>query len=269
MNEFINQLSQESAIMVLESDIAIDRAISDYMTESSMMSLVDVYMESDEARGKAEENKFKAFINKLISVIKKLAHNISEGFKDIFVRDNMTADDYFANPDVQIAISKDFKKMADEIEDEIIKGRKYVQAISKGTGIDDHTIAAYCDNAANFAMEEGKYVIAGASAMALSRYFKKRVSSISKDLEYDYNALDKAVNEKIREDRYAADNMKITDKYADKSVRKTVFSAAANVRKQASSVCSAMNRLFVKYCALSNELNGEIRRAKNRKKSSK
>ena len=269
MNEFINQLSQESAIMVLESDIEIDRAISDYMTESSMMSLVDVYMESDEARGKAEENKFKAFINKLISVIKKLAHNISEGFKDIFVRDNMTADDYFANPDVQIAISKDFKKMADEIEDEIIKGRKYVQAISKGTGIDDHTIAAYCDNAANFAIEEGKYVIAGASAMALSRYFKKRVSSISKDLEYDYNALDKAVNEKIREDRYAADNMKITDKYADKSVRKTVFSAAANVRKQASSVCSAMNRLFVKYCALSNELNGEIRRAKNRKKSSK
>ena len=269
MNEFINQLSQESAIMVLESDIEIDRAISDYMTESSMMSLVDVYVESDEARGKAEENKFKAFINKLISVIKKLAHNISEGFKDIFVRDNMTADDYFANPDVQIAISKDFKKMADEIEDEIIKGRKYVQAISKGTGIDDHTVATYCDNAANFAMREGKYVIAGVSAMALSRYFKKKVSSISKDLEYDYNALDKAVNDKIREDRYAADNMKITDKYADKSVRKTVFSAAANVRKQASSVCSAMNRLFVKYCALSNELNGEIRRAKNRKKSSK
>lgn len=269
MNEFINQLSQESAIMVLESDIEIKRAISDYMTESSMMSLVDVYMESEDARGKAEENKFTAFINKLIEVIKKLVHNISEGFKDIFVRDNMTADDYFANPDVQIAISKDFKKMADEIEDEIIKGRKIVQGISKGTGIDDHTVAVYCDNAANFAMKEGKYIIAGVSAMALSRYFKKKVSSISKDLEYDYKALDKAVNEKIKEDQLAADNMKIADKYADKSVRKTVSSAAVNIRRQTTSVCAAMNKLFVKFCALSNELNGEIRRAKNRKHSSK
>ena len=269
MNEFINQLSQESAIMVLESDIEIDRAISDYMTESSMISIIDVYTESDEARGKAEENKFKAFIDKLIGVIKKLVHNISEGFKDIFVRDNMTADEYFANPDVQIAISKDFKKMADEIEDEIIKGRKIVQAISKGTGVDDHTVAAYCDNAANFAIDNGKYVITGVSAMALSRYFKKKVIGISKDLEYDYKALDKAVNEKIREDNFAADNMKIADKYADKPVRKTVLSAAANVRRQASAVCSSMNKYFVKYCALSSELSGEIRRAKNRAKSSK
>lgn len=269
MNEFINQLSRESAIMVLESDIEIDRAISDYMTESSMISIIDVYTESEEARGKAEENKFKAFIDKLIGVIKKLAHNISEGFKDIFVRDNMTADEYFANPDVQIAISKDFKKMADEIEDEIIKGRKIVQAISKGTGVDDHIVAAYCDNAANFAIDNGKYVITGVSAMALSRYFKKKVIGISKDLEYDYKALDKAVNEKIREDNFAADNMKIADKYADKPVRKTVLSAAANVRKQASAVCSSMNKYFVKYCALSSELSGEIRRAKNRAKSSK
>ena len=264
MSEFINQLSQESAIMVLESDIEIDRAISDYMTESSMMSIVDVYVESEEALGKAEESKFKAFINKLIETIKRLAKKVSDGFKNIFVKDNLTAEDYFNDPNVRIEINKDFKKIADELEEEMFKGRKYVQAISKGTGVDDRAIANFCDNAANFGIKEGKYITTGVSIMALSRYYRKRLPSFAKNLEYDYKALDKAVEERIRKNRYAAEDMGISTKYGNKPVRKAVVEDAVKLRRQASSLCSAMGRLFTKYCSISNELQVEVNKAKKR-----
>lgn len=262
MYDFINLLSKEASVSVLESEIEIDRAISNYMTESDMMSIIDVYTESEESRDEAERSKFSQVIKRIIDAVKKLAIKVAEGFKDIFIRDDMTADDYFSDPNVRIKINQDMEAMAKEIEDEVIKGRKIVQAISKGTGVDDHVVANFCDRAANIGTKEGKYVITGAACMAIGRKMRSKSRKMFNDLDADGRLLDKAVNAKIKEMKRDAEDARINAKYAGKPKRKAAVAGAVHIRRQASEVYSSLGKLVSKYFGLNMELQRNIRAAK-------
>ena len=88
---------------------------------------------------------------------------------------HITGDDFINSKTGQLTFNADVKKIQEQIDDEVLKGRKLIQAISSATGVDDKTVANFCDKAPNVAKHVGKFVLPVAAAWGIKTFLLKQM----------------------------------------------------------------------------------------------
>ena len=262
MFDYINSLDKPLAIEVMESSIEIDRIISDYITESSLLLCVEA--EDEAAQQQVGGSKFIATIHKIVEKIKSIVNKMIETLKDIFVREDMSAEQYFEDPNVRIQLQQDYAKMQAEIEEERLKGRKFVQMISKGLHVDDHAVAAFCDKAANIGSKYGKVIITGTAAFALGKICAKKAKNASDEAAADEKTLDKIIQEEAKKKKYEWQDKKQAEKFKNHPNILKGVQSATKVERQAAQVMGGIAKLTTKYVGNTIQLGAEIRKAQGK-----
>lgn len=203
MNSFNSNIEKDMFISITESNIEIDKDISEYFKEVEMSCLLDYspFCEASEsAKSTNNTNKFVAIIHKILEAVKKTFTSLMNMIKNMFSgKENMSAEDYLKSPSVQIQFDEDYQKISEKVEQEILKGRKIVQAISKGTGVDDKVVANYCDAAAKGIQKIGIGVVLGSAAIGIGKLVQKKCNNALNTVNVSGNELTDAVMNKRSE----------------------------------------------------------------------
>ena len=171
--ELVFESSFERDYVILEKsfDIEFDKIINNYMTESALLAL-----EEDETFLEAAGNKFSEAVHKIISAISNFINSFIEMVENAFSnKEHITGDDFVNSKTGQLAFNADAKKIQAQIDDEVLKGRKIIQAISSKTGIDDKTVAEFCDTAFDVGKSVGKFVLPVAAAWGIKTFLLKQM----------------------------------------------------------------------------------------------
>lgn len=184
-------LDRDIDIMSRNMEIEMMKAESVYETTTALLNLEmgNYYEDGNEQNGTVATKKkssFVEFIRKIFNTIIKTITNVFSGIINIFKRP-MSPDEFFEDPNVQIKLEGDMNKLCDAVENETLKGRKIIQAISRGTGLNDKAVADWVDNSAqhvydNFDSVAGT-VISASTALATSRVVSKKVQQTAKIAE--------------------------------------------------------------------------------------
>lgn len=192
--EYENSLDRDYDILVRRFDIAVERAEAIYTYESTINnSLCSEYMIEAEASvndGKEPskmvkaKNAFSNFINKIITYMKNLLRDVGEMFSNMFnTKDGVTIDDYLKSETGKERYDFDCVDASIKAADEVRKGRKLVQAISRGTGIDDATVEEYVDKASKYVIDHKEMVIAVPIAYAMYKKGTKKNKDMADDID--------------------------------------------------------------------------------------
>lgn len=142
----------KSEILMREYQLDINILKNKYEIDSGLIMFESVYTEAETtpeetAKNKKESKGFFEFIGDLIKRFIKLLADFAVMVKEAVLgpSKNLTPEEYFEDPSVQVKLNHDIEELHRVAEEETLKGRKIVQAISKGTHIDDHVIADWID----------------------------------------------------------------------------------------------------------------------------
>ena len=176
--ELVFESSFERDYTILEKsfDIEFDKIINNYTAESALLTL-----EEDETFLEAAGNKFSDAVHKIIDTIVNFINSFIEMIENAFSnKKHITGDDFINSKTGQLTFNADAKKIQAQIDDEVLKGRKIIQAISSKTGIDDKTVADFCDKALDVGKNVGKFALPVAAAWGVKTFL---LNSMKKDKE--------------------------------------------------------------------------------------
>ena len=170
---FESSFERDYAILEKSFDIEFDKIINKYMAESALLAL-----EEDETFLEAAGNKFSEAVHKIISAISNFINSFIEMVENAFSnKEHITGDDFVNSKTGQLAFNADAKKIQAQIDDEVLKGRKIIQAISSKTGIDDKTVAEFCDTAFDVGKSVGKFVLPITAAWGVKTFILKSMKN--------------------------------------------------------------------------------------------
>ena len=173
--ELVFESSFERDYTILEKsfDIEFDKIINNYTTESALLTL-----EEDGTFLEAAGNKFSDAVHKIIDTIVNFINSFIEMIENAFSnKKHITGDDFINSKTGQLTFNADVKKIQEQIDDEVLKGRKIVQAISSKTGIDDKTVAEFCDTAFDVGKSVGKFVLPITAAWGVKTFILKSMKN--------------------------------------------------------------------------------------------
>lgn len=249
METFVNSVEREMNILCLETELEVDKGIHDFYNESSLSAL-EIFIESDEESKGAEKsssNRFIGLIEKIIKAVKRVFSSFISNIKDAFkLNDNITAEDYFKDPNVKIQFTEDVQRINEEIDEEILKGRKIVQKISKGTHMDPRVVADYCDKATNFAGKVAGPAILATTALGIGKVLKKNLSKSLNIIETTGNELRQDVIKDNKNARYDLKRQENEDKYYNSPSKLAIANAGVTAQQQCTAVLGAMEKYFNK-----------------------
>ena len=154
------------------------------MLEAKKTNIPD---ESVETPSKANKNiitKFKELVNKIISYMKTLIKDVIEMFENTFSnKEEIDKDSYLASETGKLQFDYDCYQVEEKVHAEIRKGRKIIQAISKGTGIDDATVEHYVDSTADIIKNNKEVIVLTGVGFALWKRGSKKLKDTSKELD--------------------------------------------------------------------------------------
>ena len=165
--DFNNICNKDIDIEFLETKIEIERSLNDFLTEAEILSL-NIFTEAEApAVDNQKENGFIAFIKRISEAIVNALKNLGTAIATTFGGGERMDTKDFLNSDIgKTLYNTDIHKINEECDAKILQGRKMVQAISNGTGVDDKTIANYVDGAANFLSHTGPVLLSTGIAVA-------------------------------------------------------------------------------------------------------
>ena len=173
---FESSFERDYAILEKSFDIEFDKIINNYTAESALLTL-----EEDETFLEAAGNKFSDAVHKIIDTIVNFINSFIEMIENAFSnKKHITGDDFINSKTGQLTFNADAKKIQAQIDDEVLKGRKIIQAISSKTGIDDKTVADFCDKALDVGKNVGKFALPVAAAWGVKTFL---LNSMKKDKE--------------------------------------------------------------------------------------
>jgi hypothetical protein len=250
MQSFATPFEREAYIMYAETDLDIDRAVHDFCNESAILSL-SIFTEADEEVVKGAEktsgNKFLDLINRIVQATKRVVTNFITAVRDTFgFRENITAEEYFQSSNAIIRFDEDTRKINAEIHEELLKGRKMIQLVSKGTHIDDHLIAAFVDRCAKIVNKYGGAVIKAGASLVIGKEIQKSIEDNFNIVETTGNELRKKVIKDNKEERYKKKLHEREKKYADSPKKLALSNLAADAERQISQILGTMQKLVSK-----------------------
>lgn len=174
-------------------DIAVERANKEYMYESGLIELSDnkLFIEATESAGANSETNVKKE-NAFVKTVKAICEAIGNFIGDIisFIvnlfdgRDHLDTEAYLKSTTGQVRLQKDVKELEAIVDDEIRKGNKLLQKISKMTGVDDEVIDNYIRDGAEKVRKLAPVVIPAALGFGFkaifTHKFKEKKNEIKK-----------------------------------------------------------------------------------------
>ena len=237
-NKYTSVYENTNEPLFLQYDIDIMRLDSKYAFESASGISCGIYItEAEEVAD--QSSSFNEWVTKLIERVRKFISDAIDMVKDIFSdKKHLYIEDYLNSESGQIQFEYDIQKIQDNVDAELRKGRKLVQAISKGTKIDDRTVEAYVDNAGALIKKYAKPTIITSGAIVQINNTDGRLKKMSAELGHICDDTKKLKDE--------------PDKY--KAVRK-IIKAATELASEATKI----GTIFIKQV--------EIEARENEKKS--
>ena len=200
-------LPVDDQYVILEKKNAVEmkKAMHFFDLESSLFntSSNSFFMESDDYEldmmGEDDEEKKKkntdpskkkyGVFSKICNTIRNFISSFVEMVKNLF-KDNVDWDEYKKSKDMEIRYNQDVEEITDKVNHEMAKGRKFVQLISRKTGVDDATIANYCDLGAKVVLDNKDTIVNTASTWMIRKKVldsmdksRKVIDESQKDLE--------------------------------------------------------------------------------------
>lgn len=203
--EYETQFERDTDIILRECSVALSRLNNAYSYESAISDIDVITEEASEKK----TSSFSAFVTKVIDSIKKMITDFCEMIENIFSKkERVTTSDYLNSNAGKTQLTKDMDEIQRKVDNEMLKGRKLVQAISKATKIPDREVADFVDGCSKFVKDNGKAVIATAGTVA-------SIAIVNKHLKNKNNEIDN-----IKNDAKAADG----DKEKENAIKKVVNS---------------------------------------------
>lgn len=174
---FNDMSNREINITFLENQIELDRILNDYLIESDILSLGIFTEDEEEAVPEQKENGFITFVKRTTDAILNMLKNLGNAIASLFNgKEHMSTDDFLASNTGQTFYVSDIEAINKECDEKILEGRKMIQAISRGTNIDDHTVAKFVDGAANFTSKYGKKAVEAGVIVALAPKIRNAIA---------------------------------------------------------------------------------------------
>lgn len=128
--------------------------------------------------------KKKNIIIRLCESIIKFITDVVSSVKDIFTpgKSHVDIKSYLASEQGQIELDNDLMKVEDQVNEEIRKGRKIVQAIANKTKIDDAVVEEYIDNAAKGVKNYGRTIVGTGYSYLLYQKSTGRLKAMKDEL---------------------------------------------------------------------------------------
>lgn len=186
----------DTQFLILEKkcELEINEAIHLYLIQSSLQNST-VFQEKAEEKNQSEKdssgviskicNAIRNFINAFINMLRNMS-------KDDMDEETDMKDYMKTSKEIKVQYDQDVNAIVDNVSREMVKGRKFIQMISKSTGVDDMTIANYCDLGAKIAIENKKTIVDTASNMLI----RKRVLDTMNKSKKIIDESEKALNSK-------------------------------------------------------------------------
>ena len=202
---FSSQFDTQFSILEKRNSLEIKKAMDFFALESSLFSTssdsfflesddyeLDMMGEDDEEKKKKNTDPSKkkyGVFSKICNAIRNFISSFVEMVKNLF-KDDTNWDEYKKTKDMAIRYNQDVEKITDQVNHEMAKGRKFVQLISRKTGVDDATVANFCDLGAKIATENKDTIVkTGTTWMIRKKVLdsmdksKKIIDESQKDLE--------------------------------------------------------------------------------------
>lgn len=174
-NKYVSVFEDAHDPVTLQYGIDIMNIYGNYIIESIDYS---VYETADN-EVKSKNKKFSEFITDIYKRIESLITDLCTMIKDVFSpTKHITIDDYKNSELGYIQTKIDYAKIQDKVNDEIRQGRKIIQSLSKGTGIDDKTIEKYVDVSASIIDEYTVPTVITLSSLKRMKNTDKKLESL-------------------------------------------------------------------------------------------
>ena len=182
MKKAMHFFDLESALMV-ESE-------ESFLLESEEYDLDFEDEEEEEKKNTNPSGKKYSVFAKICNAIRNFINSFVNMIKNMFKDGNTDWDDYKKTKDVAVRYNQDVEKITDQVNHEMAKGRRFVQLISRKTGVDDATVANFCDLGAKVAIENKDTIYKAGTGMMIRKKVldsmnksKKIIDESQKDLE--------------------------------------------------------------------------------------
>lgn len=246
MESINSNVEKEMYILTAESNIELDRDIDQYFKELEMLNLLDYspFCEaSEEAKTVTKTNKFIEIINKILAAVRRVFNSFMGMIKNMFSgKEDITAEEYLKSPSGQIQFEEDYQKIAEKVDEEVLKGRKIVQAISRGTGVDDKVIANYCDAAAKGIQKIGIGVVLGGAVMGIAKVVKNKANNVMKTVDVTGDELQKAAYKVRQEENKKIKLADAENKFGDDPDKLELSKMKINAQESAIKVFNGMQK---------------------------
>lgn len=172
----------------LESALMIESEES-FLLESEEYDLDFEDEEEEEKKNTNPSGKKYSVFAKICNAIRNFINSFVNMIKNMF-KDSMDWDEYKKTKDVAVRYNQDVEKITDQVNHEMAKGRRFIQLISRKTGVDDATVANFCDLGAKVAIENKDTIYKAGTGMMIRKKVldsmnksKKIIDESQKDLE--------------------------------------------------------------------------------------
>ena len=202
---YTDPMDKEFAIMYQENQIHIQKAEHEFLLESSLASLYassSLFLESDpydmefddddsdeDEEEEKKDGKKVGIFTKICNAIKSFINSFITMIRNLF-KDSLDEDTYMQSKAFDMRYDQDVERLTNEVNREMVKGRKIIQAISNQTHVDDVTVANFCDMGANLAIQNKKQIVNYTKGMLIKKKVldsmdksKKIVEDSQKNLE--------------------------------------------------------------------------------------
>lgn len=172
----------------LESVLMVESEES-FLLESEEYDLDFEDEEEEEKKNTNPSGKKYSVFAKICNAIRNFINSFVNMIKNMF-KDSMDWDEYKKTKDVAVRYNQDVEKITDQVNHEMAKGRRFIQLISRKTGVDDATVANFCDLGAKVAIENKDTIYKAGTGMIIRKKVldsmnksKKIIDESQKDLE--------------------------------------------------------------------------------------
>lgn len=172
----------------LESALMVELEES-FLLESEEYDLDFEDEEEEEKKNTNPSGKKYSVFAKICNAIRNFINSFVNMIKNMF-KDSMDWDEYKKTKDVAVRYNQDVEKITDQVNHEMAKGRRFIQLISRKTGVDDATVANFCDLGAKVAIENKDTIYKAGTGMMIRKKVldsmnksKKIIDESQKDLE--------------------------------------------------------------------------------------
>lgn len=175
LKEYFNELDRELDKVCLGFEIQLESAFNDYTYETAILAASNGLIV--EAEDSGSKNAFLAFIEKIIKAVSDFTKSFINMLNNAFSsKDHLDIDAYLKSSTGTMELEYDMAKVQEKVDAEIRKGRKIIQLISKGTGIDDATVEKFVDSCTGFLGNHKKAILSTSAILVIYHGMKKKTT---------------------------------------------------------------------------------------------